>query len=78
MSCSCHLNAPCWYCVQSFECEECCELCNESEVEMIELQDKIICGCCLEIGDTKEKLLYLIGDQINSHLMKLYLNLSKN
>lgn len=48
MSCSCHINPPCSYCISSYECFECGEIRNSDEHGIVIKRGEHLCTQCFE------------------------------
>lgn len=48
MSCSCHINPPCGYCEQTYECDNCGRLKHPDDNGLNVVEDKVYCDSCFE------------------------------
>lgn len=51
MSCSCHVNPPCGYCEQMYECDECGEIRHPEQHGINLIRGLLICDNCVEKVD---------------------------
>lgn len=48
MSCSCHINPPCSYCMGIYSCEDCLKEWHEDDSPSHTVSGKVVCDDCYE------------------------------